>query len=314
MILSVSFKASVRKIQYSIAYFFIRCFLVFLRFLPKPLFPFFCALFYAPLKLLARRDLSLLRTNIDRVWHLPPKTTFSTMFENQVIKSQVKCTLEGLKILIDPSHIHVSGLEELKFLVSSMNRAAQGVLFVTAHIGLWELCAYYAAKVVQPSNLHVLAKPTPSPLLTHLMTDIRTKMGVHVLLNDSKTLIRDMVEVLKKGDSLGFVMDQKPDHRGVSVDFFRHQTEFVTGPARLAVKFGNPVVSIFCVREDVWRYRLIFRKLLSPNHNLHDEAEVTNLFAREIERVIKLYPDQWTWSYKRWTFSSPQETIDPNGI
>ena len=105
--------------------------------------------------------------------------------------------------------------------------------------------------------------------------------------------------------AVGFVMDQKPEGRkGPVVSFFGVPTAFVSGPATMAARLGCGVVSIFCLREGPFRYRLVSRLLLGHAHGETDEQRLTERFAAEIESVVRAYPEQWTWNYKRWRFDA----------
>ena len=59
---------------------------------------------------------------------------------------------------------------------------------------------------------------------------------------------------------------------------------------------------MFFVSEGPMRYR-VSNVLLNKGHGIESEQEVTQIMATEIERVIKLYPEQWVWNYKRWKIS-----------
>ena len=126
-------------------------------------------------------------------------------------------------------------------------------------------------------------------------------MGTPVLWNHRKTLIKDILLALRRGESVGFVMDQKPEgRRGPIVDFFGKPTPFVGGPAAIAIKTRCAVLSVFCLREGPMEYRILSRKLLDGGHKFEDEAKLSQEMAHEIEGVIRAYPEQWLWNYKRW--------------
>jgi KDO2-lipid IV(A) lauroyltransferase len=126
-------------------------------------------------------------------------------------------------------------------------------------------------------------------------------MGTHVLWTDKKSLLRDMLKALKNGESVGFVMDQKPEGRqGPLVTFLGVPTEFVSGPGQMTAKTGCGVVSIFCLREGPFKYRILSEMLAAPGVAMADEAVLTQRMADAITRVVRLYPEQWTWNYKRW--------------
>lgn len=252
------------------------------------------------LPLVARRDVRLIRGNVQRVYRLPPASHFSTMFEKQVFHHHVACALETIRMVLHPGLMKVEGFEKLAELVRSVEAAGKGHIFATAHLGSWELCAYFAQKAAT-RPLSVLAKPPRRPALQGVLETFRRRLGARVLWTDRKTLLRDMLGALKSGEGLGFVMDQKPDgRRGPEVLFLDQPTPFVAGPATMASRTQCAVLSIFCVREGAFRYRILAETLLPPNHGETDEKVISQLCASAIEKAIRAYPEQWTWNYKRW--------------
>ena len=72
--------------------------------------------------------------------------------------------------------------------------------------------------------------------------------------------------------------------------------------ATLARRHDCAVISILGAREGPFHYRLVSRELVPTGHGEKDEHALTQLMASEIERVIRLYPEQWSWNYRRWSF------------
>jgi KDO2-lipid IV(A) lauroyltransferase len=238
--------------------------------------------------------------NVHRVFGLPPGTHFARLFERQVFHHQIVGTLETLRMVQQDGVAEVEGVEELRAVVARAESGGKGVIVITGHLGSWELCAGEIARVT-PRTFHVLAKPSRYRAATAFLDRMRRRMHVDVFWTDKKTLLRDMLGALRSGDLVGFVMDQKPEGRkGPVVPFCGLPTEFVSGPATVSIKTGAPIVSIFCMREGAFRYRVLARELFPAAHGLKDELELTRAMAAEIERVIRLYPEQWTWNYKRW--------------
>lgn len=271
-----------------------------IRILPLRCFSFTAAVLFYLVRPFLGRDLRRLRANVQRVYGLPAGSHFAKMFEHQVLRHTLRCGLETLRMMQDRRAAMVQGFEELRSHISAVDSQGKGFILVTAHLGSWELCAAYGRDAsTQP--LHVLAKPPKNLALRRFLEEARRRMRVQVLWTDRKTLLRDMLTALRRGEAVGFVMDQKPEGRnGPQVDFLGLPTEFVSGPAQMAIRTGCGIVSIFCVREGAFRYRLVSRALAPAGHALADEVAVTQMLAGELERVIRLYPEQWTWNYKRW--------------
>jgi KDO2-lipid IV(A) lauroyltransferase len=278
----------------------LRALLFLIRVCPRAWFDAFASLLLLLLRPFAGRELRYLAGNVQRVYGLPPGTVFADMFEAQNLRHQVICALETLRAVQDPAAIRVSGLTELRALVAAAEAQNRGHLLVTAHLGSWELCAHYGHEAgTRP--FHVLAKPSKFPAATAVLDGLRRGMGTPVLWTDRKTLLRDMLAAMRRAEALGFVMDQKPEGRqGPVVPVLGVPTEFVSGPAAMAARFDCAVIGIFCLRVGPFAYRLVSESILAAGHGIKDELDLTRRMAASIERVIRLYPEQWTWNYKRW--------------
>lgn len=270
------------------------------RLLPSRIMPYLAALIVIALRPFAGRELRQLRRNVHQVLGLPPGSSFARRFERQVMGHQVVAGLETIRAIHTPEMVKIVGFAELQTLVAQAAAGGKGYIFITAHLGSWELCAYYA-RLAGNVPLAVLAKPPKMAVARRVLNSWRERMGVTVLWTDRKTLLREMLGTLKAKGALGFVMDQKPEHRlGLKVPFLGRPTEFVSGPGMVAARTGCPVISIFCLREGPWQYRLESRLLAPASDAPRDEAELTTMMAAEIEGMIRAYPEQWTWNYKRW--------------
>ncbi len=254
---------------------------------------------------LLTRDQKLIASNVERVYALPAHSSFSKSFQQQVFRSQWCVMMETIRTNLakqDPNTIE--GLPELGHTVKELMAAGKGLIIVTAHLGNWEFVARYTAQA-SGRRFHALAKPSKLPELTRLLDQLRNRMNTAVLWTDSKNLLKDMLRLLKAGECLGFVMDQKPEGRiGPIVDFFQEPTEFVSGPAKLSIRQGSPVLAVFCMRTGLQQYRIIQNMIVPADHGLSDETELTQKMATAIESVIRLYPEQWLWNYKRWRHPS----------
>ena len=67
-------------------------------------------------------------------------------------------------------------LEDQKTSLDPVRAGTSGTLFITAHIGNWELLSQYIA-LKQPTPLHVIAREASNPLIEkHLISPLRTRL------------------------------------------------------------------------------------------------------------------------------------------
>jgi KDO2-lipid IV(A) lauroyltransferase len=181
-------------------------------------------------------------------------------------------------------------------------RLGLALVIIAAHHGAWEL-AGHATAMCFDRPFYALAKPSKSARLTRVLNEIRERLGMQVLWTDSKTLLKDMMAVSSRHEHLGFVMDQRPGNRqgGHVCEFLGvKDTHMVTGPAMMAVRKNMPVCGIYMVRTGLCKYHFYVTEVLPLNHGLDNEQRVAQMMADDMSRMIRLYPEQWAWNYRRW--------------
>ncbi len=288
-----------RSVLISIAEFMVRVVIC----LPNMLLSFLAKLLARCYGLMAAKELNQLFKNIDKVLGLPRHSFFAKSFANQVVYFQFLNAFESLKVIFGGQKVIIDGLGDYREVLSRAIAMDRGLVITTAHIGSWELLSKYTAELLSDRRLVVLAKPARQLWVTALLERLRGRSKVDVLWQGSKSLTRDMLQTLKYDkNALGFVMDQKPKGRvGTAVEFYGHHAEFVRGPAQIATKTGAPVISAFCVRIAPMHYKVVFFDTVTESSNFPEE-ELTKVMAQNIEDMIKMYPEQWCWNYKRWKF------------
>jgi len=180
-------------------------------------------------------------------------------------------------------------------------RRGKGVLFLTAHVGAWELSSYAHALFGYP--LHYMARPLDNARLDALVNCYRELSGnTPIFKNESA---RAMLKILKDAGTIGILADQNTlREEGVFVDFFGVPACTTTGIARVALHTGAAVVPGYAVwDESLQKYRLRFEpplELIRTGDAERDILENTQRFARVTEEIIRKYPDQWVWVHARW--------------
>jgi KDO2-lipid IV(A) lauroyltransferase len=180
-------------------------------------------------------------------------------------------------------------------------RRGKGVLFLTAHVGAWELSSFAHALYGYP--LHYMARPLDNARLDTLVNRYRGLSGnAPIFKNESA---RAMLKILKDAGTIGILADQNTmREEGVFVDFFGVPACTTAGIARVALHTGAAVVPGYAVwDESLQKYRLRFEpplELVRTGDAERDILENTRRFARVTEEIIRKYPDQWVWLHARW--------------
>jgi len=193
----------------------------------------------------------------------------------------------------------------------NFDRASQrgkGVLFLTGHIGGWELSAFAHSLYGHP--LHFVMRPLDNPYLDAMVRQYRTMHGNTPILKDDP--VRELLRAMKAGATVGILIDTNmTPPEGVFVDFFGIPACTASGLARIALRTDAAVVPGFTVWDPVLRkYRLRFDtavQLIRTGNNDSDIVANTAQFTKIIEEVVRRYPDQWLWVHRRWKTRPPGE-------
>jgi KDO2-lipid IV(A) lauroyltransferase len=182
----------------------------------------------------------------------------------------------------------------------------KGVLYLTGHIGAWELSSFAHALYGYP--LHYMARPLDNRRLDQLVNRYRSLSGNRPIFKNESA--RTMLKVLKDAGTVGILADQNTmPEEGVFVDFFGTPACTTTGLARVALHTGAAVVPGYVYWDDhIKKYRLRFEppvQLTRTGNMDRDILENTQKFTKVLEEIIKKYPDQWVWLHGRWNTRPP---------
>jgi Kdo2-lipid IVA lauroyltransferase/acyltransferase len=180
-------------------------------------------------------------------------------------------------------------------------RRGKGVLYLTGHIGAWELSSFAHALYGFP--LHYMARPIENRRIDVLVNGYRCLSGNQPIYKNESA--RVTLKVLKDAGTIGILADQNTmPSEGAFVDFFGKAASTTTGIARLALHTDAAVVPGYAVWDDhLGKYRLRFEppmELTRTGDAERDILENTQKFTRVLEDIIRKYPDQWFWIHGRW--------------
>ena len=177
----------------------------------------------------------------------------------------------------------------------------KGVLYLTGHIGAWELSSFVHALYGFP--LHYMARPIDNPRIDKFVNEYRGLSGNQPIFKNESA--RSLLKILKEQGTVGILADQNTmPQEGVWVDFFGVPACTSTGIARVALHTDAAVVPGYVYWDSAMRkYRLRFEppvELVRTGNTERDVRENTARFAKILEEVIRQHPEQWVWLHARW--------------
>src|SRR5690348_15855295 len=186
------------------------------------------------------------------------------------------------------------------------HRRGKGVLFLTAHLGGWEVGSFVHS--VHGQTLRIVVRALDNPRLNGLVQRYRTLHGKSTF--EKQDFARGLLSAMKMGETVGLLMDQNmTPPQGVFVPFFGIEACTAAVPARVALRTAASVIPAFTIWDSVIRkYRVHYDPALALVRTYDDDADVianTALFTKVIEDYVRRYPDQWLWVHRRWKTRPP---------
>ncbi len=195
-----------------------------------------------------------------------------------------------------------SGESSPQISVSADSRSAldaalaegRGVVFVTGHIGNWELMALALARLGYP--ISTVAKESYDFRFTRLIESFRAREDVKAIYRGRPGSSAAMLRALKKNSVLGFLIDQDTTVPSAFVPFFGRPANTPIGAAVFALRSGAPVVVGTIHRTAEGKHIIDIARVQIP-----DNIEAaTALLTSHLEQRIRRHPTQWVWFHRRW--------------
>lgn len=211
---------------------------------------------------------------------------------------------EAGKQALELARIWMKSLEETNAQVAEVCgwefvQAAQargkGILFLTPHLGCFEITAQYYSAFGQ---ITVLYRPPKQESLQQMILAGRKRQQLHLAPADLSG-VRALIKALKKGEAVGMLPDQAPKvGEGAWLDFFGCPAYTMTLAARLS-ETGATVLMAWGERlPDGRGYRLHFHPPGQPLEG--DTLARAQQINHEIEALIRQCPAQYLWGYNRY--------------
>ena len=208
-----------------------------------------------------------------------------------------KGALELVKIWLRPLGetaarvVEVSGWE----LVEAASRHGKGILYLTPHLGCFEITAQYLST---HAPITVLYRQPRQAWLQALIEAGRARPQLHLAAADLSG-VRSLLKALRRGEAVGMLPDQAPKAgEGRWLDFFGKPAYTMTLAARLT-ESGAAVIMVWAERLPAGAgYRFRLQEPTQPiRGSIEERAQQIN---HEIEQLVRQCPAQYLWGYNRY--------------
>jgi KDO2-lipid IV(A) lauroyltransferase len=192
-----------------------------------------------------------------------------------------------------------------KWDIGDYRAAGRNGIFVTAHVGNWELPGAAAGHHGFP--ITVIYAPSRNPFIDRMLRRRREALGCRLVSLEEGA--RHLLRELSEGRSVGLVVDTRDDD-GVPIPFFGLDKLTTLAPARLALRFGCALIPARVERVGPARFRLIVHEPIRPDPGLASDKDRAVQMMRDLNRLFEQWirerPEQWLCIKRAWP-----KTLEP---
>lgn len=188
---------------------------------------------------------------------------------------------------------YINQIQGVEYLDAAIEQG-KGVIFVSPHLGNWELMGLWAGS---KGSLTSLYQPPRRYNVDELLQAVRTKTGATLVPTNARG-IAQLIKALKRGEFVGILPDMEPRPKGgIYAPFFGQPALTMTLIHSLVQRSGAVVILCFAQRIP-GGFTLV---MMPPGEDIASDDAETSIaeMNRTIERLVRLSPEQYQWEYKR---------------
>ena len=181
--------------------------------------------------------------------------------------------------------------------IEALLKPGRAAVLVTAHVGAWQYTVMLSTLL--GLELTSLYAPESNPRIGSLLLRLRKALRCNWISRDSS--MRPLMKELSAGRCVGLVTDIRVD-QGETLAFFGQPAATNVVPAKLALRYQCPLISVRCDRLPGHRYRLVLSKIFHPGPGDSETQirQMSSALNREFESWITRNPGQWLCLSRRW--------------
>lgn len=218
-------------------------------------------------------------------------------------------TLETFKTLIISKKTALKRCKLNPSAAALFNDYAQkgkSIIIVMGHFGNWEWGGNTFSLSCK-QQLYVIYHPLSNKYFNNLICGMRARFGAK--LYAMKDAFKDMVKNKAEVTATAFIADQTPPpETAYWTTFLNQDTPVFRGTEKIAQKLNFPVVYLSIKRIRRGYYEMFAETLFEDPKNTAD-GEISEAHTKKLEADIKLQPEIWLWSHRRWKHKRPAPLV-----
>jgi KDO2-lipid IV(A) lauroyltransferase len=204
--------------------------------------------------------------------------------------------------------VEVVGGERL----AEIARSGEAAVFISGHFANWEVMALTILEA--GIACQITYRAANNPYVDRQIKVRRARYGVRLFAPKGEEGARELIESMRKGESVALMNDQK-FNGGIAAPFFGHAAHTASGPTRLALRFGGVLQPLSVRRVRGARFQVIVHEpipLERTGDRARDLAAGVAKVNAFVEARVRERPAEWFWVHKRWPASVYRSAETPS--
>ena len=219
------------------------------------------------------------------------------------------CRLHRLTAANLQRHVDLRELPQIFALM----REGKGIVFATAHVGVFDVAGYSAALAGLP--ITSVFRPSPVPGIDAAIR--RLRQGSGQIVAAKKNVLWTLRKALQDGATVGILCDSSSRKGDVFPPFLGTPAATVASPALLHLATGAPIVVVTAQRLGRCCFAIRVWDVIRQPPTDDRDGDVRAILARinqGLSRAVAAAPEQWFWQGRRFKYRPPGEVPGPDGL
>ncbi len=185
-----------------------------------------------------------------------------------------------------------------ELLLQSALARGRGVIGLSAHLGNFLIMGTRLQQDGYPFT-YIIREPS-EPWLSKFFAQLMPRYDLdYIYVGRGNLFLKSILQRLKQGGIVAFVVDEDKGKGGVAVEFFGRTVMTAAGPAVIARRTGAPIIPMFCVRHGRTYTIHIEHEVPIDETSADPIVACVAAYTKVVESYIRRYPDQWMWHNTR---------------
>ncbi len=180
----------------------------------------------------------------------------------------------------------------------------KSTILLGMHHNNWEWALYFQ-QLIKAQFLVVYDPLRGNKAMERFILNSRERFGAKSVAIEHSIRAAFALNQAKHPSVLLLLADQtSPANSQIWATFLNQETAFFSGPMKIAVKTGQPVLFFHIRKVGRSRYEAFVYKLIENPSEVEPE-EIMIAYVRKMEEIIKAEPEYWLWTHRRWKHTRP---------